>query len=305
MKILFLGAGAVGGYFGGRLAQSGADVTFLVRPGRQKQLEDRGLQIDDRGRIEVVDHVQTLVGPQPGERFDLIVLACKSHGLTGALRDIDPIVNSNPAAAILPLLNGMAHLEIIRERYPNSRYLWGGTCGIVATLTSDGTIKKMTESQFVTVGSLPNTPTDTCKMGVFVELLQIAGINGTKSDNIVQKMWEKWTFLATLGAATCLLDATIGEILTATDEGESYIKGVFDECRQVAEKELGDEISTDAYGRVLGDRQSIVRASMARDMQQNHPTAADHILGEMISRAQQHNIPIHLLPLAYARLQIH
>jgi len=142
-------------------------------------------------------------------------------------------------------------------------------------------------------------------MGAFVELLHIAGINGTKCDNIVQKMWEKWTFLATLGAATCLFDATIGEILTATDEGESYIKGVFDECHQVARKELGDEIATDAYGHVLGDRQSIVRASMARDMQQNNPTEGDHILGDMIRRAQQHHISTPLLSLAYARLQIH
>lgn len=306
MKILILGAGAVGGYFGGLLARSGADVTFFVRPGRKQQIEDCGLRIDDRGRVEVIDGVQTLVGPpQRGERFDLIVLACKSYGLTGALQAIDPILDSNPTAAILPLLNGMAHLGILRERYPNSRDLWGGTCGVVATLTSDGTIKKMTESQFITVGALPNIPTDTCKMEVFVDLLRAAGINAIKSDTILQKMWEKWAHLATLGAATCLFDAPIGEILTATDAGESYIKGVFDECHQVAVKELGDEIPIEFLQRFLGDRQSIVRSSMARDMQQGNPTEADHILGDMIQRAQQHHISTPLMSLAYARLQIH
>ncbi|CAB9524127.1 Uncharacterized oxidoreductase YkpB [Seminavis robusta] len=325
MKILILGCGAVGGYFGGKLVQQGANVTFLVRPGRGEQLTRDGLRIENNnGQINTISNVQWITSDDDGEStesFDVIILTCKSYGLAGALQAVAPFCS--PQVAILPLLNGMAHLDDIQQSFPDA-IVWGGTCGIVATLTPDGTIKKMTESQFIVAGILlppPDankdshdsalTPQTSGKEGVLQALIQLmkdAGIDANVSPDIYAKMWEKWTFLATLGAATCLLDATIGEIHSVTG-GASYIQGVYRECNQVATSWMGKEPDAEQqekiFQRVLGDTKSIVRASMARDMQNGNPTEADHILGDLIRRAAQRDIATPFLSTAYARLQIY
>lgn len=339
VRVLFLGAGAVGGYFGGKIAKlllsqggknAGHDVTFLVRPARMVQLRRDGLRIEEpSGQVTTVSPVQ-LVTFEPkdgamedyGTPFDVIVLACKAYGLDGALDAIAPFVR--PGIAILPLLNGMAHLEAIDERFPMAA-VWGGTCGISAMLTPGGTVLRMTESQFVTAGVRPSSSDSSVNNGravmtTLIELMQEAGIEANISDDIVEKMWEKWTFLATLGAATCLLDGSIGEILATGEAGRAYLQGVFHECNAVAAAEsgiVGTSLSEDdeatlrqlqrrqVYERVLGDPSSIVRASMARDMANGSPTEADHILGDMIRRADRHGIKMPLLSIAYARLQVY
>jgi 2-dehydropantoate 2-reductase len=255
--------------------------------------------------------------------FDVIVLACKAYGLVMALEAIAPYVH--PGVAILPLLNGLAHIDAIVERFPDAT-VWGGTCGIVATLQQDGTVKRMTESQFVTAGIRDSSKSASCSsnssateidgtlLTSLIDLMRRAGIEANASDAIVQKMWEKWTFLATLGASTSVFDGSIGEILATGDAGESYIHGVFQECDAVAIAEGGGasvlsdddrDQRTQAYNRVLGDKNSIVRASMARDMANGNPTEADHILGDMIHRAKKHKIETPLLAIAYARLVVY
>lgn len=332
MKILILGAGAVGGYFGGLLARMLMadgdivnDVTFLVRSGRADQLKKDGLRLEDPvGRVTTVYPIKTLVSDRPKlgvttiqddtvPSFDVIILACKAYGLVGALEAIAPYVH--PGVAILPLLNGMAHIDTIVDHFPEAT-VWGGTCGIVATLTPDGTVKRMTESHFVTAGvrrrSLPSSDFIATNNGdtlltSLIDLMRRAGIEATVSDTIVQKMWEKWIFLATLGASTCLFDGSIGEILATGDVGASYIQGVLRECEAVAVAEGGSEGNqrTHPYSRNLRDKNSVVRASMARDMANGNPTEADHILGDMIRRGRNHRIETPLLSIAYARMVVY
>ena len=345
MRILILGAGAVGGYFFGRLVERQqalpkernengnndenntpvADVTFLVRSGRAKQLRRDGLILQNPdGAITTIPNIQTLVSDAPDgddsneatTPFDVIVIACKAYGLNGALDAIASYVH--PDVAILPLLNGMAHVELIEKRFP-SAIVWGGTCGIVASLDSEtGIIKRMTASQFVKAGVLPSrigakgeSSTTTCTvdtMTTFIQLLHDAGIQASVSDNIVQSMWDKWTFLATLGAATCLMSATVGQILS-TDYGQDFLWQLFRECDAVAQAEgsLADQDGSrqEQYARIFADKSSIIKASMCRDMEGGGPTEADHLLGNLIDRATRHAIATPLLSTAYARLQIH
>ena len=338
MKILILGAGAVGGYFGGRLVQEegGADVTFLIRKGRAEQLiENGGLTIEDcsNGRTTTIPRIKYIITPSSEETgrgegygnsdvvFDVIVLACKAYSLSGALDAIAPFVHDK--VSILPLLNGMAHLKAIKAKFPNA-VVWGGTCGISATLTPNGKIQKMTESQYVIAGKWPQDSSssegqddgemedDNNNMLVLrelIKLMQEAGIEATVSDDMNSKMWGKWTSLATLAAATTLFGGSVGDIL-GTDSGRSYIDGVYRECNQVATacrggKELDRTQQKKVYERVFGNPNSIVRASMARDMQNGNPTEADHVLGDMIQRATQKGISMPLLSIAYTRLQIY
>src|SRR3984957_10461359 len=146
MRILVVGAGAIGGYFGGRLLEAGRDVTFLVRPRRQAQLAKTGLII--RSRFGDV----TMPAPLPvtadtwHQPFDLILLSCKSYDLESAADSFAPAVGSN--TAILPLLNGMGHMDYLGARFGAGAVL-GGQCVISVTLDGDGHILHLNNTHFL------------------------------------------------------------------------------------------------------------------------------------------------------------
>ncbi|MBI4519855.1 MAG: hypothetical protein HY701_03395, partial [Gemmatimonadetes bacterium] len=136
LKLLVLGAGAVGGYFGGRLAEGGADVTFLVRPRRREQLERDGLRMESPlGDLQIP--VKTVLAAELRPEYDVVLLTCKAYDLDSALDALMPVMAGG--CAVVPLLNGIAHLRRLDERFGYANVL-GGTCAIQATLRSDGVI---------------------------------------------------------------------------------------------------------------------------------------------------------------------
>lgn len=301
MRILVLGAGAVGGYFGGRMAAAGSDVTFLVRESRAAQLKS-GLKIESpRGDATVP--VKTITAGDADGPFEVIILSCKAYGLSGALESIAPYVSDG--TFILPLLNGYAHVEQLEKCFPSAT-VWGGSAGIAATLTEDGTVRQLVPNQVIIVGSRRTDFYDQTKLEMLVSEMHRANIDATLSPNIDLAMWEKWTFLATLAASTCLMRGSIGEIL-ATDHGEALIAGLFDECNSTARAEgypPGPSPAQDYRG-ILFDRKSRSTASMLRDLENGNPTEADHVLGDMIARAMRHGIETPFLKTAYTHLQVY
>lgn len=150
MRILVLGAGAIGGYYGGRLAESGADVTFLVRPRRAQQLAARGLVVrSPLGDIE--RRVKTVLAGELREQFDVVLLSCKSYDLDSAIAAIAPALGRE--SAILPLLNGINHMAVLTERFSAARVL-GGACGIGVTLNSAGEVLHAAPMEWLTLGEL-------------------------------------------------------------------------------------------------------------------------------------------------------
>src|SRR5689334_12024918 len=132
MRTLVVGAGATGGYFGGRLAQAGRDVTFLVRPGRAARLAERGLRIrSPDGETELRPRTVTAADGH----YDLVLVAVKSYALETALTDLTPAVG--PRTVVIPLLNGIRHIESLVRRFGADR-AWGGVCMIHAMLDADG-----------------------------------------------------------------------------------------------------------------------------------------------------------------------
>ncbi|MCB1741214.1 MAG: ketopantoate reductase family protein [Gammaproteobacteria bacterium] len=301
MRMMMLGAGAVGGYFGGRMVEAGSDISFLVREGRAAQLRD-GLRIESpRGDARIP--IRTLTAGAPSESFDVVALACKAYGLQGAMQAIAPFVHAG--TVILPLLNGYAHLEALEQRFPQAT-VWGATAGIAATLTADGIVKQMHPNQIITAG-LRNgqSATEPLLKQVIAELSR-AEIQAVISRDIAIGMWEKWTFLTTLAGVTCLTCGAISQIL-ATDHGEELIAGMFDECCRTAAAEGFPPSASPAqdYRGMLFDRNLALTASMLRDMQAGGPTEADHIIGDMIRRAARHGIDTPYLNTALTRLQVH
>ncbi len=299
MRILFLGAGAVGGYFGGRMAEAGADITFLVRNNRAQQLA-HGLRIESPNGDANIE-VNTITEGDEAEPFDVIVLTSKAYGLSSALDTIAPHVHDG--TIIAPLLNGIAHLAQIESRFPKA-IVWGGVAQIPAMLMPDGAIRHMAPLQGLIFGPRPDQEGTREKAEQLVLVATKSGISARSSETIEQDLWDKWVFLATLAAGTCLMRADVGTILK-TDNGEAFLLGLLDECTAVAAAEgfRPDDDRMKGYHGQLTDRGSKWTASLLRDMEQGNRIEADHIVGDMLRRGRKHAIATPKLDIAWTYLQ--
>ena len=226
MKILVVGAGATGGYFGGRLVQAGRDVTFLVRPARAEQLRAKGLRI-------VSPHGDVTLEPQlvsPGAilgPYDVVLLAVKAYTLEAAMDDFAPAVGAQ--TVIVPFLNGMRHIDLLVGRFGEAPVL-GGVCVVATTLDAEGGIVQLAGMQDILYGERDGSAS--ARVAALDPLLQNAGFGANSSTTIMREMWRKWVMLASLGGVTCLLRGTVGDIEAAG--GASIALAFLDECSAVA-----------------------------------------------------------------------
>src|SRR6185312_9632882 len=282
MRILILGAGATGGYFGGRLLQHGRDVSFLVRPRRAETLRRTGLVLRSPfGNVTLADPPLVfrdgLAAP-----YDLIVLSCKAYGLEQAMEDLAPAVG--PRTAVLPLLNGMRHLDLLDQRF-GAEHVLGGRCIIAATLDDDGIVQHLNDKHTLTFGERDGRTTP--RLRAINAQLDGAGFDARASDTIVQDMWDKWVMLASLAGVTCLFRAPVGTIV-ATPGGTAATLALLDECCAVAARAghpLAGRTRETALA-FLTARGSGLTASMMRDLVGGYPIEAEQIIGDMLARAE-------------------
>jgi 2-dehydropantoate 2-reductase len=298
MRILILGAGATGGYFGGRLAKAGVDVTFLVRPKRRDQLAADGIRIESP-LGDVTTPVTAITREQITATFDAVILSAKAYDLAAAIETIRPAVRDT--TLVLPLLNGMRHLDDLDIAFGAARVL-GGTCHISVVLEESGRIRHLGSFASLTQGA--RSPEQEAASAVLHKELSRGGFEARHSDDVIGAMWEKWVLLATLAGSTCLMRASIGEIVR-TDAGAPFISNMLDECCAVATAS-GHQPRSVALSIVrptLTDPQSNISASMLRDMQRGGRIEADHIVGDLIRRGKRHGVATPLLEIAYVHLQ--
>lgn len=283
MRVLVVGAGATGGYFGARLAEIGRDVTFLVRPARADKLAADGLNVKSpHGDLTIpAPKTVTAAGLGAAGAFDLVFLSCKAYDLDGALADVAPAIG--PETAILPVLNGMRHLDALDARFGSERIL-GGTCAIAATLGSDGTVHQMNDLHTLTYGERDGSLSP--RIEAIDGLMQGATFEPRLSRSMVLEMWEKWTFLATLAGSTCLMRATIGDIVAAPG-GRAFIEALLEECRSIAEQagHAPREKFVERTRATLTAEGSGFTASMLRDIENGARIEADQIIGDLVARA--------------------
>jgi 2-dehydropantoate 2-reductase len=280
MRILVVGAGAVGGYFGGRLLQAGRDVTFLVRPRRAVELGKHGLTI--RSRLGDFHRSSPPIVLQEGlaEPFDLVLLSCKAYDLDGAMASFAKAVG--PETAILPLLNGMRHIDRLAERFGAERVL-GGQCAISTTLGADGAVVHLNDWHALSFGELDGSRSR--RIETIASALLNAGFDARLSDEIRQEMWEKWVFIATAAGITCLMRASVGEYVAAG--AADLALGLLSECASIAAAQ-GFPLREPALDRgrtALTAAGSALKASMLRDIEGSKPVEGDQILGDLLRRA--------------------
>ncbi len=300
MRILVVGAGATGGYFGGRLAQAGRDVTFLVRPRREDQLRAEGLRLlSPHGDATITPELVT--AGHIASTYDVAVLSVKAYALDQALDDLAPAVG--PDTMLLPLLNGMRHLDTLTKRFGEKPVL-GGVCVVATMLDDEGRIVQLADTQELVYGELSGAAS--ARVAALDKAMQGAGFTARASQAIAQEMWEKWVFLATLGGITCLMRGTVGEI-EAAPGGADLALQLFAECAAVATASghpPGEKFTARIKATVTAPG-SPLASSMYRDLQRQRSVEADHILGDLLARARRLSVPAPLLAAAFANLTIY
>lgn len=298
MNILILGAGATGGYFGGRMLEAGCEVTFLVRPARAEVLRAHGLIVESPlGDIRLP--APTVTSDGLTAHWDVVLLACKAFDLENAIDAIRGAVG--PHTRVLPVLNGLAHLDRLDEAFGGDRVL-GGLCAIAATLRSDGVVKHLNRAHTLTFGHRRDDQRRFCEV-LFADIGR-AGFDCKRSDAIVLEMWEKWVMLATLAASTCLMRAPVGDIVAAPG-GEDVITTLLGEIQAIAEAN-GNAARPHVLARtraMLTEAGSGFAASMLRDVESGNRTEADHIIGDLLNRGRGKGVATPCLSIAYAHLK--
>lgn len=298
MRVLVLGAGAIGGYFGGRMAEKGMDVTFLVRPARAALLAREGLRIaSPAGNARVAVRAVTQEAVRPA--YDIVILTAKAYDLAGAIEAIAPAMGAG--AAVLPLLNGMAHLEALDARFGRERVL-GGVAYIAATLAPDGEVRHLNDFHRMAFGERSGTQKALCD--AFAAALAGVRFDWKRIGDIEQAMWDKWVLLATLAGITCLMRAAVGDI-AATASGEKLTLALLSECAAVARAEgrPTPDAALQSYRAMLTKRGSDFTASMLRDIEAGGPTEGEHILGALLAAARRHGLETPMLEIAATHLE--
>jgi 2-dehydropantoate 2-reductase len=299
MRILVLGAGAIGGYYGGRLVQQGADVTFLVRPARRAVLERDGLNI----RSQYGDFhapVKTVTRDElGGGHWDIVLLTSKAYDLESAIEAIRPAVG--PHTAVLPLLNGMAHIDKLNAAFGADRVL-GGLAKIIVTLDKEGTIQHLNDWCYIKFGEQSGV------MSERVQALQRAFPQGSvvasAVPDIMHNLWEKLVHLSTVATVTTLLRASVGEIARVPGGTELFYQ-VLSIHAEVAAREgyPMTEAFLAEYRQLFANPESAYVPSILRDLEGKSSIEGEHIVGYMLGRVRAHGLDDTVHRLCWMNLQ--
>ena len=300
MKILIVGAGSTGGYFGARLTQAGRDVTFLVRPARAAALRENGLQVlSPRGNFSVQPRLVVAAGID--RPYDVVLVTVKAFGLAAAIEDFAPAVG--PETMILPVLNGMKHVDDLQARFGAERVV-GGVCRVSTTLDKEGRIVHLAPLHELVYGELDGR--STARIEALHAFMSDAGFDAQLSPHIAQDLWNKWILLSTLGGICTLARGNVGEIV-ATDGGADFVRAFLAEAAAVATA-AGFAPSQAALDFILGvvtAPGSPMTSSMYRDLVAGERVEADQILGDLRARARLAGLWTPLVSAAFIQLDVH
>lgn len=295
MRVLVLGAGALGGYFGGRLIEAGtAEVAFLVRPARQAALARDGLRIESpfgawSGPVATV----TADEARPG--WDVVLLSCKAYDLDDAIAAIRPTVDAR--TAILPVLNGLAHVDRLVGEFGAGQVL-GGLAKIQATLAADGTVRHLNDWRWLTFGERDGAMSDRVR-AIEAAFAPAKGVVAQAVPDVMARMWEKLVHLGTAAAGTVMMRANVGEIVRAGGSGLLHRLLERNAAVAAANGFPMREAFLAEFRALFADPASAYATSMLRDLEAGGRIEADHILGYLLGAARAAGLPHELHEAAF------
>ena len=299
MKILVLGVGGIGGFFGGYLHEIGADVTFLVRPKRKALLKANGLKvISPLGNLNL--DPKLILAEELKPVYDIILISCKTYDLDQAIIDLRP---TKGRGLIIPFLNGIAHMKKLDEEFGQDNIM-GGVAHISSTVNQDGTIEHFSEFKKLTFGNRNLSKNYVLKE--FAEVCAKTKFDVVLSDDINLDLWKKWVFISTVAGATTLFSCSLGEIVKS-DLGKKIIIDLFNECRSIAKlyKYDYEDIEADVILKTITTSGSPIKASMQRDVEKKSFTEHEQIFGDLITKAKKYNFECPILTSCYVRMNVY
>ena len=299
MKILVLGSGGIGGFFGSYLVEAGADVTFLVRSKRKEILSINGLNIvSSLGNLSIKP--KTILSEELKPIYDVIIVTCKTYDLDQAILDLRPIKGKG---IIIPFLNGINHIEKLDKEF-GSLNVMGGVAHISSNVNEQGTIEHFSEFKKLTFGNRNLINDD--KIKSFYEICQKTKFDSVLSENINLDLWKKWVFISTVAGATSLFRSSLGEI-TKHDYGKKVVIDLFHECAEIA-KLNGydfDENEKNLQIKTVTNSGSPIKASMLRDIEKKSLTEHEEIFGDLIVAGNKYNVNCPILMSSYIKMKIY
>ena len=299
MRFLIAGAGAVGGFLAARLADGGHEVTVLARPHRAAELRKHGLRVTSASDARTF-WPGVVTAPEVGPGYDAVLLAVKSEALGAVTDDIAPAVT--PSTAVVPFLNGIAHVERLTARFGPS--VLGGVLRVVTQLGDDGAIEVLAPAFEAELGELDGALSE--RAGRLAAAFRDAGADVTVSAGIVSAMWAKWVFIASIGAVTSLMRAPAGDIV-AVPGGERFARSVLAEAAATAAA-AGHPVPGGRLReaeRSLTSPGSPATSSLSRDLVAGRPTEVEAVLGDLAERACATGVAVPLIELATLALRVH
>jgi 2-dehydropantoate 2-reductase len=275
MKILIVGSGAVGGYFGALLARAGNDVTFLVRGEHLKAINRNGLLVKSiNGDFTV--QVKAKERPHKDKRYDLIIFAVKGYDLEAAAETVETVVTHN--TSILSLLNGLDSEKRLAKRFGDKKII-GGIAFIGSAIESPGVIAH-TSSGSITVGEMDGEESGRCKE--IKAIFEKAHIPCKISTDITKDIWSKMVWNVGFNAITAVTRALASDILA--DHGtRQIVEQSMLETVRVAEKR-GVLLSPDLISKTIArtEKAGKIKTSMLQDIERGKRTEIDFINGAVI-----------------------
>src|ERR1700728_4307547 len=262
-------------------------------------LATSGLVIKSPNGDVTLKNPPTVQADKLNEKFDAVLLSCKAFDLEDAIRSFAPAVG--PQTAIIPLLNGMLHLDVLDRKFGREHVL-GGLCAIAVTLNEQREVVQLAPLQSLNFGERDGKMSD--RVRAIADMMASGNFGSVASEHVVQEMWEKWVFLASLAASTCLMRTSVGYIL-ASPGGKDFILGMLDECSAVATAE-GYPPRAPFLERPRGMLTAVgsqMTASMFRDIKAGPPVEADHVIGDLMARGDAAKVPVPKLRVAYTHLK--
>ena len=298
MRFVIIGAGAVGGYLGGRLLQSGHGVTFLVRPARKAELEGRGLRIrSPLGDADLKVTAVTDAGPLPG--CDVTLVAVKNFDLDSVLGSIGRL--GKGGAKVVSVLNGVEHLDKISAVVGRAAIV-GGPLHMEATLGERGEIVHKSVVPSIALGSLVG-PAETARP--VADALSSPGLKAELTADLLADFWKKSLFITAFSGMTALARRPIGDVM-----GDAYAASAVEEM--VAEMiEIAHEvepgtrgITEEAVMNRIRNMPPTMTSSMHHDLEKGLPLEVESIQGYMVRRGREKGLRSPALEACYAALRL-
>lgn len=290
MRIGIIGAGAVGGYFGGRLVEDGADVTFIVRSKRKLQIEEHGLIIHSpHGNSQL--SVPVLSEEEQAKPFDLVLLSVKAYHLSEVVNQIKRFFGSN--TTILPLLNGYSHIKYLQKKFGESAIL-GGFCIIESTLNDKGEINHMSDHNRLVFGELNEKRSHRTEQ--IERLFQNVNFSGVHSNQINTDMWNKYQYISAYSGMTALMRSNLGMILSSKYGREIYLK-LLNEIHSIAVRQslsVSPETPDEIFQKVQRESKE-AKSSMLRDIEKGLPIESEHLHGSLVKMSEKLELDLPVL----------